>query len=78
MPAHFIIFFSFTGSSDGGYRLSVRWKVSRKGANAPRFETEIRPFEVSVLFAASRLGVKDCFILIRSARDNGAVEPLRR
>jgi len=33
-------------------------EVSRKGAKALRFETEIRSFEMSVLFASSRLRAK--------------------
>ena len=52
--------------------------VSRKDAKAPRFETEIWPLDVSVLFAPLRLCVSDRISCIESDRPAITTQPNRR
>ena len=42
--------------------------VSRKAAKALRFEPELRPFDVPVLFASWRLGVKTSMLVFQVFR----------
>src|SRR5205823_4101024 len=49
----------------------------RKGAKALRFETEIWPFDVSLLFAPLRLSESDCIGCIGSDRPSITTQPYR-